>query len=118
MKSSKFWGCQNLHDFVKQNHVLETRYKNTRIEGFSFSLRKALSSILAPQCLPGTFILSYRFPLPLEGLSIRAATIEESVDFANGQNPEAPFRIPQTNALLLQAAIIYKGEEMRVYQCK
>jgi hypothetical protein len=64
-----------------------------------------LSKTLASTCRPGTFILSYRFQLPIEDVLNTMDTHQQ------------PNRCPSPTGLL-QAEVIYDKEEMRIYQCK
>jgi hypothetical protein len=92
-KRSRFL-CRNL--FHPGNHLLE---EATTVFIFGIpSLMTPVSQLLRRNCRPGTFIICYRFPLP-----VIYKESEENVEMDSGE--------------LLSVQLIYDQEEMRIYEC-
>jgi hypothetical protein len=81
-------------------------------------LMTSISQKLAKECRPGTFILAYRFPVPLAERSSemdKHGIIEEANAGSNMPlTKSSRYEIPDTK--LLAADLIYDAEEMRIYE--
>jgi hypothetical protein len=69
-------------------------------------LMKRISNKLRKECKPGAHVLSYRFPLPLEGVS--SSDQKKTKSFPSNNDDD--------NNTLLNAEIVYDKEEMRIYK--
>ena len=99
--------------FWDANLRRRSQFKNQDFFGYSLKhaqvcmifgvipLMKPISRKLAQECVPGTHVLAYRFPLPLAG-------------DGNGE----PGGDDNNDSTLLNAEVVYDVEDMRVYKCK
>lgn len=91
------------------------------------SLMKSISELLAQNCQQGTYILAYRFLIPLENTLSKTThdppnkrMEEHHVDTYPRSNDKPPtFTTPTGSSIenLLKAKLVYDEEEMRVYEC-
>ena len=86
-------------------------------------LMTSISQKLARECVEGTHVLAYRFPLPLLEISDDNDDSNDSGNVGSRSNKtpaEAIAKDKQSNDmedLLLAARLVYDVEEMRVYEC-
>ena len=108
-----------------ENGAESTTIHSTTVMIFGVKpLMTAISQKLARECVEGTHILAYRFPLPLLESSYENDT-DETNDSGSGSSKvpsgamvkEKRANGTEDDALLLAARLVYDVEEMRVYEC-
>jgi hypothetical protein len=104
-------------DFFKSNPALISNSNAVMIFGVP-SLMQNISRMLARHCLPGTFILAYRFPLPLGDPTFPVAPIDESDTLHDNAMREHSTEAQINKSSLVRANLIYDEEGMRVYECE
>jgi hypothetical protein len=78
----------------------------------------SISQKLAQECRPGTFVLAYRFPVPLAERSSETDKhgIIEKANAGSNIPTTQPIRSEIPEVKLLAADLIYEEEEMRIYE--